>query len=301
MWRVVRVALKLTRALCRTELDNESDVKAFLDALVSFALGRHTSTCSRVRTESDNQHPRFEVSCPAKDQRSSAENMNSNTPVGKVIGALAEYVIITALSKLFWWMHIPNRYSLFNCEVCLRYKLTVLLPCNDCRWCISCINEQFNTVDHDRSLWPARCCSNAPIPLDPVEDILTTDTFDLALRRERDWASGLHPTLYCARPTCSQPLSLDANSKQDITCSVCSAQTCKTCASLTHEGPCQNDETTELVLSALNYGTFKRCPQCNQMIELTEGCNHMTCATCKYEFCWLCYKRWSDCRGICQE
>jgi hypothetical protein len=122
---------------------------------------------------------------------------------------------------------------------------------------------------------------------------------NLALRRERDWASGLRPTLYCTRPTYSQPLSFDANSKQDITCPVCSTQTCKTCTSVAHKGSCQADETTELVLSALNYGTFKRCPRCNQMIE-TEGCNHMTCATCKYEFCWLCCRRWSDCRGTCQ-
>ena len=238
---------------------------------------------------------------PPHVQDISTVDMSPNAPVRKAIGALAEFFVITALSKIFWWMHIPNRYSLSSCEVCLHYKLTVLLPCDDCHWCINCINEQFNTVNHDRSLWPARCCTNAPIPLDPVEDILSSDTFDLALRRERDWASGLRPTLYCARPTCSKPLTVDANSRQDITCSACSAQTCRLCLSLAHRGTCQTDETTELVLSALNYGTFKRCPQCNQMIELTEGCNHMTCATCKCEFCWLCCRAWADCRATCQD
>jgi hypothetical protein len=227
--------------------------------------------------------------------------MTPNTPVGKMMGALAEYVTITALSKIFWWMHIPNRYSLSNCDICLRYRLTVLLPCDDCRWCIVCINEQFDTVNYDCSLWPARCCSNAPIPLDPVGDALTTGTFDLALRRERDWAPGLRPTLYCARPSCSQPLTVDANSGQNNVCSACSVQTCKACTSLTHRGPCQLDETMELLLGAPYYGTFKRCPECNQMIELTEGCNHMTCATCRYEFCWLCCRRWSDCFGTCHD
>jgi hypothetical protein len=155
-----------------------------------------------------------------------------------MIGALAEYVMITALSKVFWWVHIPNRYSLSNCDVCLRYRLTVLHPCNGCRWCINCINEQFNTVNHDRSLWPSRCCSKAPIPLDPVEDVLTTDTFDLALRRERDWASGFRPTLHCVRPSCSQPLTVDANSGQNIACSACSVRTWKACMSLAHKGSC---------------------------------------------------------------
>jgi hypothetical protein len=227
--------------------------------------------------------------------------MNSSSQVGRTLNAFAEFLIISALAKIFWWMHMPQRYRLSSCEICFRFRLTVLLPCEDCRWCINCINEQFNTANHDRSFWPARCCSDAPISLDHVEGLLTTDNFNLSLRRERDWSVGLRPTLYCARPSCSQPLTLTTDSRQNITCSACSSQTCKTCTRLAHDGSCQLDETTELVLSALNYGTFKRCPQCNEMIELTEGCNHMTCVTCRYEFCWLCSRRWFDCFATCQD
>ncbi|GAB4815538.1 hypothetical protein N2152v2_002584 [Parachlorella kessleri] len=41
---------------------------------------------------------------------------------------------------------------------------------------------------------------------------------------------------------------------------------------------------------------WRRCAQCRHMIELGEGCRHMTCK-CGYEFCYICGKPWTKVLG----
>lgn len=32
----------------------------------------------------------------------------------------------------------------------------------------------------------------------------------------------------------------------------------------------------------------KNCPKCSARTEKTDGCNHMACARCTVEWCWVC-------------
>ena len=49
----------------------------------------------------------------------------------------------------------------------------------------------------------------------------------------------------------------------------------------------------------------KRCPSCKIWTEKNEGCNHMTCVECKFQWCWLCQKEYKyghydygSCKGL---
>ena len=39
----------------------------------------------------------------------------------------------------------------------------------------------------------------------------------------------------------------------------------------------------------------KPCPNCQVPIQRSDGCNHMACSKCYYEFCWVCLGKWASC------
>ena len=39
---------------------------------------------------------------------------------------------------------------------------------------------------------------------------------------------------------------------------------------------------------------IKKCPNCGAWTEKNEGCNHMTCIECNFQWCWLCNKRYTE-------
>ena len=61
-------------------------------------------------------------------------------------------------------------------------------------------------------------------------------------------------------------------------------------------GTSSSDVQTKMSNMWLTKNT-KPCPSCKNAVMKVEGCNHMTCA-CRYEFCWICNRKWSECGGV---
>lgn len=89
---------------------------------------------------------------------------------------------------------------------------------------------------------------------------------------------------------------------QDIMC-ICGTSFCFMCGRESHSpADCKmvlnwdsknNNESEDINWIVAN---TKPCPnkKCGLPIEKNQGCNHMQCKQCEFEFCWVCLGKWSD-------
>jgi branched-subunit amino acid transport protein AzlD len=91
---------------------------------------------------------------------------------------------------------------------------------------------------------------------------------------------------FCPRPDCEgHDIALN---KSHLTCSLCSYNYCAYCSEAWHgNSKCSEENDAKLDMWARS-NNVKYCPKCHIRIEKEQGCPHMTCTNCSYEFCWHC-------------
>ncbi|KDO23848.1 hypothetical protein SPRG_11280 [Saprolegnia parasitica CBS 223.65] len=104
---------------------------------------------------------------------------------------------------------------------------------------------------------------------------------------------------WCPAPGCNNAI-VSSGGLTTVSCS-CGCLFCLRCGEEAHapvtcdqlalwQEKCKNEsETANWILA-----NTKKCPKCSVRIEKNQGCNHMTCRGCKYEFCWICMDVWSN-------
>ncbi|KAL4496140.1 hypothetical protein ABPG72_012877 [Tetrahymena utriculariae] len=96
---------------------------------------------------------------------------------------------------------------------------------------------------------------------------------------------------WCIRPGCNNAIKGQKNDPK-LKCTECNMMICYFCTNQWHEGQtCEQAIDQEYNQMAKNF-KVKYCPQCQTKIQKSDGCNHMTCTRCNYEFCWLCKKQY---------
>jgi len=134
------------------------------------------------------------------------------------------------------------------------------------------------------------------------EYILKYNTFKMKLELEKS-----PNKLIC--PLCDSYAEINKNKKNEknpkekkIYYCIKNKHAICSCGKPKHEGLCENEEKLN---EFFQKERIKKCPKCGAFIKKISGCNHLTCAICKYQFCWVCMNPYDPfhyeigpCRGL---
>ena len=95
---------------------------------------------------------------------------------------------------------------------------------------------------------------------------------------------------WCTKQGCTGKMKGKNLSERKLVCPECKTAICFRCREEWHGRwtSCESAMEKRFQGWANLTQNISFCPMCRTKIEKTEGCNHMTCGFCRYEFCWIC-------------
>ncbi|CAD8060961.1 unnamed protein product [Paramecium primaurelia] len=97
--------------------------------------------------------------------------------------------------------------------------------------------------------------------------------------------------IWCPRPGCEEIIRKKSQ-EQKIKC-ICGQFICNKCNRKFHiTQSCKDQLDQDLMETAKKFKILK-CNQCRSLIQKNDGCNHIICSQCKYQFCWLCKQKYT--------
>ena len=110
---------------------------------------------------------------------------------------------------------------------------------------------------------------------------------------------------FCPKPNCNSYLERPKGQKNKYVKCKNGHEYCFVCLKSPH-GKQKCEEELDKDFQIWRKGkVIKQCPRCKFYTEKNKGCNHMTCAECKYQWCWLCEGKYDSghfstgkCKGL---
>ncbi|OJD40283.1 ibr domain-containing protein [Diplodia corticola] len=191
----------------------------------------------------------------------------------------------------------------YDCMVCMDEVRASRCPKLSCghRMCHTCLKRQFELSVRDPQHMPPRCCTTEHIPLKYVERLFDTKFKVLWNKKYQEYTA--KNRVYCPTRGCGEWIK-PSHIRMDATvgrkygkCPRCRVKVCVKCNNRWHlrkECPKDDDEEAHAFAEMAKESGWQKCYNCKAMVELKEGCNHMTCR-CTAQFCMLCGARWKTC------
>ena len=139
-----------------------------------------------------------------------------------------------------------------------------------------CIKENFEVLKQSYEIWEKRAkinSSNGTIKACPYKLKIDNEILDCTGWLKKEAHNQYSKCNICGKEFCFKCLrNRDEHAKMK-------------CEEYLKEMKKKDDE---MFFKVYGENNIKKCPHCGLYTNRTEGCNHMTCANCKKEWCWLC-------------
>lgn len=205
--------------------------------------------------------------------------------------------------------------TMVDCLICMESMNArdfIKTPCQH-NYCHDCMRRLFVESTRNESLYPPKCCDK-DIPLTVANTVLNA-------QQQREFTSKgaefrTKDRLYCSSQHCSAFIPPRQIYDGIGTCGECRQRTCVFCKGEDHNGDCPKDKDTHAVLKLAQKSGWRKCFNCEYMVMLEDGCNHITCkyvilstinsislgeneltveCRCGAEFCYVCGAKWRTC------
>ncbi|XWS71332.1 hypothetical protein CRYUN_Cryun03dG0129200 [Craigia yunnanensis] len=197
---------------------------------------------------------------------------------------------------------------MFSVDVCMH------------RYCFSCMKQhvEVKLLHGMVPKCPHEGCK-LELTVDSCRKFLTPKMIETFKQRIKEASIPIAEKLYCPYPRCSALMSrsevseyakdalVGAERSGTRKCLKCHGLFCINCKVPWHSNMTCEDykrknphpPAEDLKLKSLaTMNLWRQCVKCNHMIELSEGCYHMTCR-CGYEFCYNCGAEWKNKNATC--
>lgn len=179
------------------------------------------------------------------------------------------------------------------CDICYEPLLEkwVLPSCGVHEFCKKCFVQHVESLIKDSKvthiLCPGKDCQ-IEFDENDVKEIVSEENFVKYIKFKERAALMIDPSVkWCSQPNCEGYVR-GSNEDKKLSCPKCGFELCFQCGKAWHpKKTCEQiiDEDYELWAKGKE---IQLCPKCKHKIEKFDGCNHMTCASCNYNWCWLC-------------
>ena len=198
-------------------------------------------------------------------------------------------------------LNLNSKRNMKECEICNElFYVNYTNKNQNCghSFCKNCWYDSLSVKIKENKLPSIKCLKyecNEKLSDEFIINILNTD-FNLIKKYKRyklelEIMNSPNKKL-CPYPNCDSYLEQKDLSSKYIPCKNKHIY-CFYCLEKPHgNSPC-NESLSNSMVEYAKSNFVKKCPQCSIITEKNNGCNHITCTKCGYQWCWLCNEQYN--------